>query len=160
MLYPLQDGNANVTALITKAAGSTWEVAERYDYDPYGQPTYRDPEEPHAERSESAYGFDVLYAGYHYDRETGLYHVRRRMLHPTLGVWLTPDPQGYADGPNLYQYCGSSPVSAIDPMGDVFLLAGLLASGAVSGVTSRKRMRPPPSTKHTRGPSAWTRVTR
>jgi len=121
--YPLQDANGNVTSLMTwvKNLDDQWRFSpvERYVYDPHGRPFFREPGFPYAVRSASAYGLDVLYAGYRYDAETGLYHVRRRMLHPTLGVWLTPDPQGYADSFNLYQYCAGSPLSYTDPTGEL-----------------------------------------
>jgi len=134
--YPLQDANGNVTSLMTwvKNLDDQWRFGpvERYVYDPYGRPFFREPGYPYAVRSASAYGLDVLYAGYRYDAETGLYHVRRRMLHPTLGVWLTPDPQGYADSFNLYQYCGGSPLSYTDPSGEVLSWA-FAVTGALIG---------------------------
>jgi len=37
--------------------------------------------------------------------------------HPTLGTWVQRDPAGYVDGSNVYQYVGSDPVGATDPMG-------------------------------------------
>jgi hypothetical protein len=39
------------------------------------------------------------------------------MYHPTLSRWLSRDPLGYIDGPNLYGYCGNRPGGATDPMG-------------------------------------------
>jgi RHS repeat-associated protein len=59
----------------------------------------------------------TLYAGYHHDSETGLYHVRNRMYHPTLGRWVQRDPLGYVDGMSVYEYCRSSTVIGIDPSG-------------------------------------------
>ncbi|MFO8014091.1 MAG: RHS repeat-associated core domain-containing protein [Phycisphaerae bacterium] len=59
----------------------------------------------------------VLFAGYRFDAETGLYHVRHRMYHATLGRWIQRDPIGYAGGPCLYAYVGSQPLSTQDPSG-------------------------------------------
>jgi len=60
----------------------------------------------------------TAYAGYRRDRDLGtLYHVRHRVLHTTLGRWLTRDPLGYVDGVNLYGYVGGNPVRSIDPQG-------------------------------------------
>jgi len=60
----------------------------------------------------------VLYAGYRLDPESGLYQVRYRHYHPTLGRWIQRDPIKYGGGsPNLYQYVGSSPIQLIDPLG-------------------------------------------
>jgi RHS repeat-associated protein len=59
----------------------------------------------------------VLYAGYRFDAERGLYHVRHRMYHATLGRWVQRDPAGYIDGLNLCQYGRSSPANWVDPAG-------------------------------------------
>jgi RHS repeat-associated protein len=103
----------NTTALVN-ASGS---VVERYLYDPYGKVKVLNPDWSDDENGESDFGNEVLYAGYRFDSETGLYHVRRRYYHPTLGRWLSRDPAGYQDGMNLYEYCRSAPVGASDAMG-------------------------------------------
>ena len=59
----------------------------------------------------------VLFAGYRFDAETGLYHVRHRMYHGTLGRWIQRDPAGYVDGMGLYEYGRSSPSNQVDPRG-------------------------------------------
>jgi len=126
-LYYTQDGNFNVTALVNPAG----DVVERYSYDAYGQVTVRngaenvDPDtinDPATEwdpDADNASDVDnrLLYCGYRYDGETGLYHVRFRYLHPTFGRWTTPDPAGYVDGMGLYEYVNSSPLNGLDPMG-------------------------------------------
>lgn len=69
------------------------------------------------ETSESTVG-NVL--GFHElmgDSETGLMYVRNRMYDPEMGKFLQPDPMGYVDGPNLYQYGLNSPFNNSDPMG-------------------------------------------
>ena len=60
---------------------------------------------------------EILFCGYRRDAETGLYHVRFRYYHASLGRWLSRDPAGYKDGISLYQYVRSNPVTALDPMG-------------------------------------------
>ncbi len=61
------------------------------------------------------------YAGYELDdtlSDVGtVYHVRHRVMHADLGRWLTRDPAGYVDGPALYSYGGSAPLSGTDPFG-------------------------------------------
>ena len=121
-LYYTQDGNFNVTALVNPAG----DVVERYSYDAYGQVTVRngaenvDPDTVNDPATEwdvdNASDVDnrILYCGYRFDPETGLYHVRHRYLHPTLGRWTTPDPLGYVDGMNGYEYCGGQPVGYVD----------------------------------------------
>jgi RHS repeat-associated protein len=106
---------------------------------------------------------DVGYCGYIYNLETGLYTVRFRTYSPTLGRWLTRDPDGtapnrlpvsvvrrsslgvltqYADGPNLFQYCIGDPVSFTDYLGLQGSLCGpntpqaLLAALEAAGLTT------------------------
>ncbi|HDZ21904.1 MAG TPA: hypothetical protein ENH80_02040, partial [Phycisphaerae bacterium] len=110
-LYYCNDANMNVTALIN-ASGT---VVERYEYTPYGQVSFMDGS--FGSRASSSYDNRILYAGYRFDSETGLYHVRHRYHHPTLGRWITRDPIGYPDGMNLYEYVSSGPVDGLDPMG-------------------------------------------
>jgi hypothetical protein len=43
--------------------------------------------------------------------------MRARFYDPNLGRFLTPDPAGLVDGPNLYAYSGNDPVNFIDPTG-------------------------------------------
>ncbi len=57
------------------------------------------------------------YTGRQYDPETGLYQYRARYYSPRLGVFLSTDPIGTKDDPNLYLYVGADPVNATDPTG-------------------------------------------
>ncbi len=111
-LYYTQDANFNVTALVNPSG----TVLERTMYDPYGKPTFYDANWANPSDS-SDYANEVLFAGYRYDTETGLYHVRYRCLHPTLGRWMSRDPIGYVGVMNLYQYARSRPARSVDPLG-------------------------------------------
>jgi hypothetical protein len=51
------------------------------------------------------------------DAETGFLFFGRRYYSPEIGRWTTPDPVGYADGPNLYAYVHNHPIAYIDPDG-------------------------------------------
>ncbi|MEK6798997.1 MAG: RHS repeat-associated core domain-containing protein, partial [Planctomycetota bacterium] len=56
------------------------------------------------------------------DAQTGaidmiLYDYRARSYDARLGRFLQPDPAGYVDGMNLYEYVRSNPGSASDPFG-------------------------------------------
>ena len=62
-------------------------------------------------------GSTLLYCGYKYDPETGLYYSRNRYYHCTLATWISRDPARV--GNNLYQYCDSGPTGAVDPTGNV-----------------------------------------
>jgi len=41
----------------------------------------------------------------------------KRWRDPVLGLFLTPDPLEYVDGPNIYIYCGQNPWGNYDPLG-------------------------------------------
>jgi len=113
-LYYTTDANFNVTALID---GSTGDPTERYIYDAYGTVTVLNPDWSPKTVNTSAFGNEILFTGHPLDGETGLYYARARYLQPTLGVWVNPDPSGYADGMNLYQYCSGNPTARTDPSG-------------------------------------------
>jgi len=51
------------------------------------------------------------------DEETGLFYFGERYYSPVIGRWITPDPAGFADGPNLYAYVHNQPLIYIDPDG-------------------------------------------
>ena len=51
------------------------------------------------------------------DLESGLIAFGLRFYDPSLGRWLTPDPAGDADGPNLYTYVHNSPLLHFDRFG-------------------------------------------
>jgi RHS repeat-associated protein len=51
------------------------------------------------------------------DDETGLVPMGLRLYAPWLGRWISPDPAGATDGPNLYAFAGNDPVNLRDPSG-------------------------------------------
>ena len=65
----------------------------------------------------SAFGHRRGFGGYSYNASLSLYDVRYRWYDPSGGIWLSPDPWGYVDGPTLYEYVGSMPWSQLDPYG-------------------------------------------
>jgi RHS repeat-associated protein len=48
---------------------------------------------------------------------TGFIYFGARYYDPRIGRFLTPDPSGMTDGPNLYLYCLNDPVNAVDLWG-------------------------------------------
>jgi RHS repeat-associated protein len=62
-------------------------------------------------------GNPIGYTGHVFNVESLLYLARHRTYSPALGRWLTEDPAGEVDGPNLYQYVLGNPLLATDPMG-------------------------------------------
>src|SRR5581483_11585854 len=57
------------------------------------------------------------YAGRERDNATSLYYYGARYYAPWLGRWLSPDPAGPGDGPNLYAYVRGNPVRFVDDGG-------------------------------------------
>ena len=57
------------------------------------------------------------YCGKKFDAETGFYHGRARQYDPLSGRFIQPDPLGFVDGVNLYQYAQNNPMVFVDPTG-------------------------------------------
>ncbi|MBL9084580.1 MAG: RHS repeat-associated core domain-containing protein [Planctomycetales bacterium] len=112
-LYALQDANWNVVAV----ANSGGAVQERYRYSAYGAPTFLQPNFTPRSPNQSDYDWETLYAGYRFDKASGLYQVRRRYWNASIGQWTARDPAGYSAGLGLYEYIASNPVNASDPYG-------------------------------------------
>jgi RHS repeat-associated protein len=55
------------------------------------------------------------YTGREWDAETGLYYYRARYYDPRTGRFISEDPIGYSDGPNLYAYVAGDPINRRDP---------------------------------------------
>jgi RHS repeat-associated protein len=110
--YFTRDANHNITATID---ASTGEVFQRFVYEAYGKAAAYD-----GAWSGSAFPLPdgPLYAGYFFDGESGLYHVRNRYYDPGMSTFVGRDPMGYGAGDgNLYRYVGNGPVGAVDPWG-------------------------------------------
>ncbi len=112
-LYYCNDVNMNVMALVDDSG----TVQERYVYNAYGEVTIYNPTWSETVDWADGEHNEILYCGYRWDHKSGLYHVRFRMYHPTLGRWLQRDPLGYVDGMSLYEYARSVPVAYIDALG-------------------------------------------
>jgi RHS repeat-associated protein len=111
-LYAQHDANWNTTAILN--SGGT--VQERYIYDPFGSPSFKDAS--YGNRSTSSFAWTHLHQGGRRSSPTGLMHFRNRDLSPSLGRWLVNDPIGMNAGDqNLIRYVGNNPVDATDPEG-------------------------------------------
>ncbi|MDE3045800.1 MAG: RHS repeat-associated core domain-containing protein, partial [Verrucomicrobiota bacterium] len=51
------------------------------------------------------------------DAETSLVNYGRRYYLPAFGRWLTPDPEGFTDGMNLYAFVQNDPLTHLDEYG-------------------------------------------
>jgi RHS repeat-associated protein len=57
------------------------------------------------------------FTGREWDSETGLYYYRARYYNPKIGRFVSEDPSGLVDGPNLYAYAVGNPIALVDPLG-------------------------------------------
>lgn len=124
VLQMQHDGNAyyyhkNHLGSVVALTDGSGAVVERYEYDPYGQPTILDDNDNVL--SQSAVGNNILFTGRDYDVETGSYYYRARTMHPNLGRFMQHDPLMYVDGYNLYSYVMNKPTMMVDPKGNSYL---------------------------------------
>ena len=110
-VYALQDALWNVTALVD----TTGSVIERYEYSVYGSSTVLSND--FGSRSSSAYDWTWRFSGLRRDPNSRLIAQRMRYYHPSVGVFMSRDPEGYIDSPSLYEYARSNPVNYVDPTG-------------------------------------------
>ncbi len=97
---PLHDFSGNIIALIS----SMGRLIETRDIDAFGQILLTQP-------SLIPWGFSSKRT------EEGLVYFVGRFYDPDLGRWLTPDPAGAIDSPNLYLYVCNNPLSRLDLFG-------------------------------------------
>lgn len=107
---PVHDMNGHVMTLLKDSV-----PAETYRYTVFGEETIYDANQN--EVSESVVENPWRYASKRVDVETGFVYFGQRYYDPDSGRWITPDPLGYADGPNLYSYLHHSPLMAYDAYG-------------------------------------------
>jgi RHS repeat-associated protein len=117
--YYHTDDLYNVMA-VTDAAGT---VAERYEYQDYGQPQFFTA--AGGSLSATAVGNPFLFTGRRFDADTGLYWYRTRYYDSAAGRFTTRDTIGdWGDQVglgNAYTYIGNNPMSRLDPMGQGWL---------------------------------------
>ncbi len=101
---PIHDPQGNVVALVDPAG----ELIESYRYTAFGEIKVF---------SKASVNNPWRFSSKRFDPETGFIYFGRRYYDPEIGRWVTPDPAGYADGPNLYAYVHNKPLIYIDPDG-------------------------------------------
>ncbi|AEV68149.1 Kelch repeat-containing protein [Acetivibrio clariflavus] len=108
--YYMYNGHADVTALINAATGN---IDATYYYDAFGNIV----ESNGVAKDKNS----ILYAGYQYDKEIGLYYLNARMYDPKIARFLQEDTYtGDINDPlslNLYTYCNNNPLIYVDPTG-------------------------------------------
>jgi len=109
---PLYDLQNNIVCLIDPQQN---QIVERYRYSAFGE------EEVINEKgviiSNSVVGNPWRYQGKRKDEETGLLYFGKRYYDPESGRWMSPDPAGEIDGPNLYVFVQNNPINYTDYFG-------------------------------------------
>jgi len=101
ILSPIHDHNGNLIALIDAKTGT---LTHHTRYTAFGE-SFQD--------SPISWGFSSKRK----DAETGLIFFGRRYYDPESGRFITKDPLGDRDGPNLYAYVSNNPLIFIDLFG-------------------------------------------
>jgi RHS repeat-associated protein len=109
---PLHDINENVIGLVDSKSN---KIVESYSYTSFGQETIFNSKGNAI--PESALGNPWRYAEKRVDKETGLLFFGVRYYDPQIGRWISPDPIGSLDGPNLYAYLHNNPLNHVDRFG-------------------------------------------
>ena len=90
-------------------ADSAGNVVKRIDYDSFGN-IIND--------TNTSFEMPFGFAGGLHDRDAGLVRFGYRDYDPDIGRWTAKDPIGFAGGDtDLFGYCLSDPVNAVDPLG-------------------------------------------
>lgn len=87
----------------------TARVISYEEYHPFGTTAYQA-----ANKAIKASAKRYRHTGMERDEETGLQYHHSRYYLPWLGRWLSSDPTGISDGPNLYAYVHNDPISNTD----------------------------------------------
>ena len=109
---PIYDLQGNIVCLVDPERR---KIIESYRYSAFGE------EEITNERgrsiSDSAMGNPWRYHGQRIDKDVGLIYFGYRYYDPELGRWISQDPAGGIDGPNLYVFCHNNPLTYVDYFG-------------------------------------------
>jgi RHS repeat-associated protein len=114
------DGSGNTIAL----TNGSRQVVNTYAYAPYGRVLGK--QEALAQPFKFAGQVGIM------DEGSDLYYMRARYYDAGTGRFISEDPAGFVDGPNLYAYVGGNPIMAVDPTGQ-FGITTII--GAISGGT-------------------------
>jgi RHS repeat-associated protein len=114
---PVSDQPGTVWNLLNSAASK----ANSYAYDAFGVARSASEAVPNLYR----FGTKRL------DVAPGLYHFIARAYRPTVGMFITREPEVHAGGQDMYAYAGSRPLSRVDPTGLMDPITGLILGRAI-----------------------------
>lgn len=118
-------GSANVVL------SSTGAFVNREEFTPYGETSF------------GGFAFKrYRFTGMEREEESGLAYHGARYYAAWLGRWISCDPSGMVDGPNLYQYVKGNPITHTDRSGMQDNGGELPAGGAPKGPEDRDRTLP------------------
>lgn len=103
---------SNQIGSVSLELDETGQIISYEEYYPYGSTSYQAGRSA-VEVSLKRYRF----VGKERDEETGLNYHGTRYYAPWLGRWISTDPAGMVDGPNLYQYALNNPIVRLDVKG-------------------------------------------
>jgi RHS repeat-associated protein len=106
---PIHDARGNVSQLLS-LDGTSYETMR---YSAFGLAQVYDSTNEPITLSRTPW----LFASKRFDPETGFFLFAKRYYSQDLGRFITPDPLGFADGPNLYAYVHENPIFFSDPYG-------------------------------------------
>ena len=109
---PYYDSRGSIAALCDP---KTSEVKEVYRYDAYGGETIFDS--TGNELDKSAIKNPWRFSSKRICEDSHLVYFGERYYDASQGIWITTDPNGFADGPNLYAYVHNSPLRYADQYG-------------------------------------------
>jgi RHS repeat-associated protein len=109
---PLYDLQGNITCLLDHQRR---KIVESYRYSSFGEEVIIN--ERGRVVSDSAVGNPWRYCGKRVDKEVGLVCFGQRYYDSEIGRWISPDPAGNIDGPNLYTFARNNPMTYVDYFG-------------------------------------------
>ena len=109
---PTHDHRGNVCCLVDSETGI---AVEGYRYSAFGELKIYDS--ANVAQAHSTIANPWLFASKRLDSHTGLFQFGKRDYDTSIGRWLTPDPQGFSDGPNLYAYVHNNPLTLYGSLG-------------------------------------------
>lgn len=112
MYVPIYDIQGNVACLVDPERR---KIQESYRYSAFGEEGIYN----HRDRkiNQSNVNNPWRYRGNRIDEETHLMYIGHRYYDSEISRWISPDPAGDLDGPNLYVYCRNNPLTYVDYFG-------------------------------------------